>query len=152
MRAVLLENLDLAPGKICVEIIQIGFVVQVEGTRIEIRRAYGQPEAVHDHYLTVVQRGLIFVDFDTGLEQISPARAPGASHRLAIGIPADRYDLDVHPALHRIDQRLDRQRVRNEIRAGQMDGLGRRGDREQVHQTHTFDAACRRTAEYLRFS
>ena len=73
------------PGR---EDIEIGLVVGMEETRVEVRRADRHPRVVHDQPLAVVHGGLVLVEARAGLEQLAPPGPRGGLNRRAIHVLA----------------------------------------------------------------
>src|SRR5450759_2068488 len=83
-----LEQPRLLGGEVAIQDVEIGFVVQLDGSVVKISRADGHKYVVHDEELHMHHRRLIFVDFDAGFDQLWP---------MALGCGADNFLIDKFP-------------------------------------------------------
>src|SRR5690349_14947706 len=101
-REVRLENLDLPARECGIIDIEIGLVVDRERAAVEIGRADGYPQAIDDEHLAMEHRRLVLGDFNTGTQEVAPARARRAPDRFCVDVLARRDDAYFHAAFCRV--------------------------------------------------
>src|SRR5215212_2764373 len=140
---VALERLPELAGHSGIDQPDARLVVDVERPVVEVGRAHVRPEAVHDHYLLMVEAGQELVDLDPLGEQILVAAVAGVAHDGAVGDRAGEHDPDLDPALRRLLQQAHQLAVGDEVGVLDQDLLLGGADGELEEQLQAGDAPLR---------
>ena len=136
-------------GQPAVEAADVALFVVGERSVVEVRRADRHPAAIDDHRLLMEHGAVELVDLDARRQQAAEQPHAVVARQPVVVADARHHDAHVDASPLGVDQRVDRDRIRHEVRVGDVDRLARADDRQVVHGPHARRAGLRRAQDRL---